>query len=79
MARNPLHDNIGDSAMDVEKFKASLTDDAPPTAISNALQALWYDRKGQWPIAHVRTGFERFTFSANGRSSPKLNCQVGKT
>ena len=38
--------------MDVETFKASITDDAPPAAISNALQALWYDRKGQWPKAH---------------------------
>ena len=28
--------------MDLQTFKASLDTDAPPTDISNALQALWY-------------------------------------
>jgi hypothetical protein len=37
--------------MDLESFKASIATDAPPTA-SNALQALWYDAKGQWDTAH---------------------------
>ena len=38
--------------MDLQTFKASLDTDAPPTDISNALQALWYDAKGDWHKAH---------------------------
>jgi len=38
--------------MDLESFKASIANDAPPPATSNALQVLWYDAKGQWDKAH---------------------------
>lgn len=38
--------------MDLQTFKASLDTDAPPTDISNALQALWYDAKSDWDKAH---------------------------
>ena len=38
--------------MDLESFKASTTADAPPAETSSALQALWYDAKGQWDKAH---------------------------
>ena len=34
--------------MDLQTFKASLDTDAPPPDASNALQALWYDNKGDW-------------------------------
>ncbi len=35
------------SSIDLKKFKASLDGDAPP-----ALQALWYQAKGDWKRAH---------------------------
>ena len=38
--------------MDLESFKTSIAADLPPTSTSNALQALWYDAKGQWEKAH---------------------------
>ena len=38
--------------MNLETFKASTVADTPPAATSSALQALWYDAKGQWVKAH---------------------------
>ena len=38
--------------MNLETFKASIAADTPPAATSSALQALWYDAKGQWDKAH---------------------------
>lgn len=36
----------------LEDFKASLTQDTPPTGLSPELQALWYDGKGNWHQSH---------------------------
>jgi hypothetical protein len=41
-----------DRAMDLAAFKASLASDAPPSGASLALQALWWDAKGDWDKAH---------------------------
>lgn len=38
--------------MDVSTFRKSLSADMPPTELSSALQALWYDAKGNWHQAH---------------------------
>ncbi len=38
--------------MDIETFKASLEDEAPPGGLNQALRALWYDAKGDWDEAH---------------------------
>ena len=38
--------------MDLESFKASLADNAPPAAAGSALQALWHFSKGEWDAAH---------------------------
>lgn len=38
--------------MDVEAFRASLADDGPP-ALGLALEALWWDAKGDWDRAHA--------------------------
>ena len=38
--------------MDLETFKASLATDSPPAALSLALQALWWEAKGDWEQAH---------------------------
>ena len=38
--------------MDIEKFKTSVEEDAPPVDLSAALQALWWDAKGDWKRAH---------------------------
>ena len=38
--------------MDLAAFKSSLSRNAPPAGISFALQALWWDAKGDWDKAH---------------------------
>ena len=38
--------------MDLTTFRASLTASAPPEDLSAALQALWWEAKGDWDKAH---------------------------
>jgi len=38
--------------MDIAGFRESLKQHAPPTGLSVALQALWWDGKGNWDKAH---------------------------
>lgn len=38
--------------MDVPSFTDSLTKPEPPESLSLALQALWWDAKGDWDKAH---------------------------
>jgi hypothetical protein len=38
--------------MRIDEFRASLTLDAAPAALSPALAALWWDAKGDWARAH---------------------------
>src|SRR5580704_345999 len=38
--------------MDSAAFTRSLANDAPPAELSPALQALWWDAKGDWARAH---------------------------
>ena len=38
--------------MDFEAFSQSLSAAAPPAGLSRALQALWWDGKGDWGKAH---------------------------
>ena len=38
--------------MDIATLRASLTAAAPPQGLSHALQALWWDAKGDWTKAH---------------------------
>ena len=38
--------------MTFQDFKASLTQDTPPHPLSQELQALWYDGKGNWHESH---------------------------
>ncbi len=40
------------SSIDLKKFKASLDGDAPPAGLGKALQALWYQARGDWEHAH---------------------------
>ncbi len=40
------------SSIDLKKFKASLDGDAPPAGTGQALQAMWYQAKGDWEHAH---------------------------
>ncbi len=39
--------------MNTEEFRASVAKDAPPTALSAPLAALWWDAKGDWSRAHA--------------------------
>jgi hypothetical protein len=38
--------------MDIAAFRASVETAAPSDHLSQALQALWYDAKGDWQTAH---------------------------
>lgn len=38
--------------MDIAKFRESSKHAAPPAGLSAALQALWWDAKGDWTKAH---------------------------
>ena len=38
--------------MTFDEFQASLNSDLPPQGLGRALQALWYDAKGNWAEAH---------------------------
>ena len=38
--------------MNLEKFLESLEENKPPSGLSNLLEALWYDAKGDWEEAH---------------------------
>ena len=38
--------------MQLPDFRATLAQDAPPAGVSDALQALWWDAKGDWNRAH---------------------------
>jgi hypothetical protein len=38
--------------MNIQTFKTSFDQDAPPEGLPNALQALWRLEKGDWPEAH---------------------------
>jgi hypothetical protein len=38
--------------MDLSALKSSLTHAAPPETLSLAVQALWWDAKGDWTKAH---------------------------
>jgi len=38
--------------MNVGEFRESLKNDAPPAGLSAALEALWWDGKGDWEKAH---------------------------
>jgi hypothetical protein len=38
--------------MDIAAFRATLAEVAPPTGLSLAAQALWWDARGDWKKAH---------------------------
>jgi len=38
--------------MNINDFRDSLSAGAPPDNLPHALQALWYDAKGDWDAAH---------------------------
>lgn len=38
--------------MDLQTFRLSVQDAAPPASVSLPLQALWWDAKGEWDKAH---------------------------
>ena len=39
--------------MTVEEFRTSFVEEKPSAELSAALQALWWDAKGQWERAHA--------------------------
>ena len=73
--------------MDLKTFKLSLQEQTPPET-SHALQALWYDAKGQWdkahelaqqaPDPHRRLGPCLFTPSRRRRKQRRLLVSAGE-
>ena len=39
--------------MNFEEFQKTISSSKPPGGISNYLQSLWYDAKGNWEKAHM--------------------------
>jgi hypothetical protein len=40
--------------LDLQAFRDSIAKPQPPAGVSSALQALWWDAKGDWDKAHER-------------------------
>jgi len=38
--------------MEFDEFRSSLSEPVPPSGLSDGLQALWWDAKGNWDKAH---------------------------
>ena len=38
--------------MTFDKFLESIANDQPPTDLSDVLTSLWWDKKGDWDLAH---------------------------
>jgi hypothetical protein len=45
-------DALRRAAMDFDSFNRSLAGAAPPPGLSLPVQALWWQKKGDWPLAH---------------------------
>jgi hypothetical protein len=41
-----------EATMDLARFKQSVSEAAPPAALGSAVQARWWDAKGDWDKAH---------------------------
>jgi hypothetical protein len=50
--RTPVHADLRETAMKFSEFETSLDQEAPPASLHLALQALWWDAKGDWKKAH---------------------------
>ena len=40
--------------LDLQTFRASLADAEPPPGLTPALEALWWDARGDWEVAHEK-------------------------
>ena len=41
------------NSMELDQFLLSLSDSHPPSSLSAHLQALWWEKKGDWERAHI--------------------------
>jgi hypothetical protein len=46
------NNTVSGGVMDFEKFKKSIDNEQPPSCLSDTLNSLWWDKKGNWDIAH---------------------------
>ena len=56
--------------MNIEDFRRSLTQDAPPREAGPLLQALWHEARGNWNLAH------EITQELDGRPAARLHAYL---
>jgi hypothetical protein len=61
--------------MNLKAFQESVAEDSPPAGLTSALEALWYDAKGDWNTAHQRAQGE--DHRANARVHAYLHRKEG--
>jgi len=44
--------NLSGAAMTFDEFIKSIDDEKPPAELSETLTSLWWDKKGEWDMAH---------------------------
>jgi hypothetical protein len=47
--------------MTLEEFQQSITANNPPAELPHALAGLWWDAKGDWPLAHSSAMLDKST------------------
>ncbi len=52
MTEGPAFQKAGSRATGLPAFKGSVSSSAPPKGLTLAMQALWWDAKGDWGKAH---------------------------
>ena len=56
--------------MNIDEFRRSLGDNAPPADCSELLQALWHDARGDWRRAH------EIIQAASGKSAARVHAYL---
>ncbi len=56
--------------MEIDEFRRSLAAKAPPPRVSEVLQALWHDAKGDWKRAH------EIVQSVKGKTSARVHAYL---
>jgi hypothetical protein len=47
-----MNSSLKSSIMNFDEFLTSINDGQPPLTLSETLTSLWWDKKGEWNVAH---------------------------